>query len=85
MLVKIFSNLVCSTGDDGSVLLFLSSSITSSSFERLMQLGFDVVPLISNSLTSWFNNSDSPLHGDLIIIIKSLNFLMVLPLKFRVR
>ena len=57
-LVEVFSNPVCSYGDYGSILLFLSSSITSSSFitssasRQLMLLGFDVAPLISNSLTS---------------------------------
>ena len=54
MLVEVFSNPVCSDGDDGLVLLFLSFSITSSSSRRLMLLGFDVAQLISNSLTSWF-------------------------------
>ena len=52
MSVEVFSNPVCSDGDDGSVLLFLSSSITSSTYVRLMLLGSDVAPLISNSLTS---------------------------------
>ena len=52
MSVEVFSNLVCSNGDDGSVLLFLSSSITSSAFGWLMLLGCYVAPLLSNSLTS---------------------------------
>ena len=54
MLVEVFSNPVCSDGDDGLVLLFLSFSITSLASRRLMLLGFDVAQLISNSLTSWF-------------------------------
>lgn len=51
MSVEVFSNPVCSNGDDRSVLLFLSSFITSSGSGRLMLLGSDVAPLISNSLT----------------------------------
>ena len=53
MPVEVFSNLVFSNGDDESILLFLYSFITSSVFGRLMLLGSDIVPLISNSLTSW--------------------------------
>ena len=54
-----FSNPFCSDGDDGSILLSLSSSITSSASDQLMLLGSDVAPLIFNSLTSWFNSPDS--------------------------
>ena len=52
ILVEVFSNSVCLDGDDGSILLFLSSSITSSASRQLMLLGSDVALLISNSLTS---------------------------------
>ena len=60
MLVEVFSNPFCSDGDDESIFLFLSSSITSLASGQLMLLGYDVGPLISNSLTSLFNSPNSP-------------------------
>ena len=59
MSIEVFSHSVCSYGDDGPVLLFLSSSITSSALGRLMLLGYDVAPLTSNPLISWFNCPNS--------------------------
>ena len=50
MSVEVFSNPICIDGDDGSILLSLSSSITSSASNQLMLLGSDVARLISNSL-----------------------------------
>ena len=52
MSIEVFSNLVCSNGDYGSVLLFLFSSTTSLAFGQLMLLGSNVSPLVSNSLIS---------------------------------
>ena len=60
MSIEVFLNPFCTDGDDGSLLMFLYSSITFSTFGQFMLLGFDVTLLISNSLTSWFNILDSP-------------------------
>ena len=50
MSIEVFSNPICLDGDDGSILLSLSSYITSSASDQLMLIGSDVAPLISNSL-----------------------------------
>ena len=84
MLVEVFSNPICLDGDDGSLLLLLSSSIIYLVSGRLMLLSSDVAPLISNSLTFLVQQSIF-FHGDVIIIINSLNIMMVLPLKFKIR
>ena len=60
MSIEVFLNPFCTDGDDGSLLMFLYSSITFSAFGQLMLLGSNFTPLISNSLTSWFNILDSP-------------------------
>ena len=79
MLVKVFLNPICLDSDDVSILLFLSFSITSSASRQLMLLGFDVAPYFL------VQQSKFTLYGDVLIIIKSLNFMMVLFLKFKVR
>ena len=85
MSVEVFSTPVCSDGDDESVLLFLSSSITSSASGRLMLLGYDVAPPYIQFTYFLVQQFRFTFHGYVIIIIKSLNFFMVLPVKFKFR